>query len=346
MGIPKSISLFSTRYWNLCHTGSIQQQEIYLCPNIRTSQNTVSRFTMSSEKFCSEGFDLDAIPGVKNEGEGEIVYEIGGKVSRVNAAVSDENKVDEKNECDKEEDPLAASEELKGRGNKEFKAGNYLDAYDFYTDAVEACPGMSGSDILQLREQHAEKEREKAYARHRAETERRRSRNTNDESGETTTNDEKSLDPENDPAEFEIPPHEYGDKLAVYHCNRAACLLHLGRNEEAITDCDIAILLNPKYVKAMIRRMTAFENTERTEDALNDAKMAQTLDPANADIRRHVNRLQKIENERMEKLKEETMGKLKDLGNSILGNFGLSLDNFKAQQDPNTGSYNISFENK
>jgi hypothetical protein len=38
------------------------------------------------------------------------------------------------------------------------------------------------------------------------------------------------------------------------------------------------------------------------------------------------------------------LGKLKDLGNSLLGNFGLSLDNFKTVQDPKTGSYNIQFE--
>ncbi len=47
----------------------------------------------------------------------------------------------------------------------------------------------------------------------------------------------------------------------------------------------------------------------------------------------------------MEKLKDEAMGKLKELGNSILGNFGMSLDNFKMTQDPNTGSWSIGYNN-
>ena len=68
------------------------------------------------------------------------------------------------------------------------------------------------------------------------------------------------------------------------------------------------------------------------------------LEPGMRLARERKARLTKLEEERMEKLKVETMGKLKDLGNSILGNFGLSTDNFKFDKDETSGSYNIRFE--
>lgn len=57
----------------------------------------------------------------------------------------------------------------------------------------------------------------------------------------------------------------------------------------------------------------------------------------------HRTRLEKASAERLEKMKEEAFSKLKDLGNTILGNFGMSLNDFKATQDPQTGSWSIGY---
>lgn len=40
---------------------------------------------------------------------------------------------------------------------------------------------------------------------------------------------------------------------------------------------------------------------------------------------------------------EEMMGKLKEVGNSVLGLFGMSIDNFNAVQNEN-GGYSIQFQ--
>eukprot|EP01083_Nonionella_stella_P037743 102877_1 len=310
---------------------------------------------MSSSEYNSEGFDLDAIPASKS-GEGEVVYEVGGGAISVKGKEDKEEELQQqKIEEGKKKDQDSAifkSEELKSQGNEFFKKRDYLNAYDMYSDAIEACPGMKGEDIVRLKSDHELKEREKTNERYLRDTDRRRKPHSDTSEKKVTEGGKKQgedvvEETQDDlaPSEFEMPPHEYGTKLAVYYSNRAACLLHECRYDDAIKDCEIAILLHPTYTKPYIRRMTAYEKTEQSEEALRDAKKAMDLDPQNKEFRRHVSRLQKIEDERMEKLKEETMGKLKDLGNSILGNFGLSLDNFKAQQDPGTGSYNISFGN-
>jgi hypothetical protein len=68
------------------------------------------------------------------------------------------------------------------------------------------------------------------------------------------------------------------------------------------------------------------------------------LDPSSSWAKQAVARMEPVVAERHEKLKNEMLGKLKDLGNNLLGRFGFSLDNFKAEQDPNTGSYSIKFQ--
>jgi hypothetical protein len=45
----------------------------------------------------------------------------------------------------------------------------------------------------------------------------------------------------------------------------------------------------------------------------------------------------------MEAMKDEAISKLKELGNSVLGHFVMSLDNFKVNQDEKGGGgYSIS----
>mmetsp|Transcript_20174 Transcript_20174/g.44903 ORF Transcript_20174/g.44903 Transcript_20174/m.44903 type:complete len:357 (-) Transcript_20174:135-1205(-) len=338
--------------------------------------------------FSSDGFDLDAAAstGADASSGADVVYELGGGATEVPAPAPAPAAAVTTNDAeaaavgttdpDAPPDPLAKSKAAKAEGNASFKAGDYLDAYDSYTDAIEGCPGEpTGSQLLKMREEFEEAEREKAAQRHQEEMDRRRKKDMKEAdkkhraartkfrdeddaaAGEASADGSKSGDEESDsddgddddegekepPARFDPPKHPHASDLAVYHANRAACSLHLNRPSECVEDCTVAVMLNPTYVKAYMRRSAAHEALEQTEDALKDAKVALEIDPRNAAARTNVARLQKIEDERLEKLKVETLGKLKDLGNSILGNFGLSLDNFNAVKDENTGSYSISF---
>lgn len=77
--------------------------------------------------------------------------------------------------------------------------------------------------------------------------------------------------------------------------------------------------------------------------ALEDCDRWLGLEPGSEEAASKKAELQERIKAKQEALQEEVMGKLKDFGNTILGKFGLSLDNFKAEKDPKTGSYSINF---
>ncbi|XP_062201361.1 uncharacterized protein LOC133903896 [Phragmites australis] len=134
------------------------------------------------------------------------------------------------------------------------------------------------------------------------------------------------------------------DIRSACHSNRAVCFLKLGKHDETIKECTKALELNPLYLKALLRRAEAHEKLEHYDEAIADMKKVIELDPSNEQAKRSLFRLEPLAAEKREKMKEEMIGKLKDLGNSVLGRFGMSVDNFKAVKDPNTGSYSISFQ--
>ncbi|KAI7998768.1 Tetratricopeptide repeat protein 1 [Camellia lanceoleosa] len=131
---------------------------------------------------------------------------------------------------------------------------------------------------------------------------------------------------------------------SICHANRAICFFKLGKNEDTIKECTKALELNPNYVKALRRRGEAHEKLEHFEEAIADMKKILELDESDVQARRTIQRLEPLAAEKREKMKQEMIDKLKDMGNSVLGRFGMSIDNFKAVQDPNTGSYSISFQ--
>jgi tetratricopeptide (TPR) repeat protein len=324
---------------------------------------------MSDQQFSSEGFDLDALAAAAGTTKGvesaavseDIVYEIGGGIS----ALPVESPLVDPAVAPDETSVTAVADDYKAQGNAAFRLQHWLEAADLYTQAVRALPGgaTAADDLLQARDDWQAAQHALVRQKLAEEDAQRRQRK---DAGEDE--DAKDKTPDAPPERFRAPPHPHSSRLAIFHANRSAAYMQLEEYEAALKDCDVAILWNPAYTKVYLRRATLHEKLERIDEALADTKAALLLDPGNRQIRAAVDRLQKMENERLEKLKEETMvsvkkccapdigltghisdnsivlqDKLKDLGNSILGNFGLSMDNFKAVQDPGSGSYSISF---
>ncbi|XP_075888224.1 tetratricopeptide repeat protein 1 [Nelusetta ayraudi] len=142
---------------------------------------------------------------------------------------------------------------------------------------------------------------------------------------------------------LQMCPVCFNKERAILFSNRAAARLHLDQTEQAISDCTRAITLNPDYLRALLRRAELYEKTDKLEEALEDYKKILERDPGHINARQACMRLPQQIQERNEKLKEEMMTKLKELGNMVLRPFGLSTNNFQVNQDPNTGSYSVNF---
>lgn len=131
---------------------------------------------------------------------------------------------------------------------------------------------------------------------------------------------------------------------AVFFNNRATCYFKQGNYSLVIADCTSALRIDADYTKCLLRRAQAYETEKKVCEAFDDYERILKLEPGNSMAAAGSKRLKPAAEAERERMKEEMMGKLKDLGNTVLGKFGLSLDNFKATQDPSTGGYSISFQ--
>jgi tetratricopeptide (TPR) repeat protein len=155
------------------------------------------------------------------------------------------------------------------------------------------------------------------------------------------------------PEERVLPPEpEYDeanqallDALVIYYNNLAAAHVMLQAWDPVISATNKALEWDPKSVKALKRRAMALEKKESYSEALNDQKTLVELTQGK-EHKRAVARLEPLAAAKFEEQKTEMLNKLKGLGNTILGKFGMSLDQFQAVQDPETGSYSVNFNQK
>jgi len=78
---------------------------------------------------------------------------------------------------------------------------------------------------------------------------------------------------------------ELDDSNAIYYCNRAAVYSHLGRHEEAISDCKRSISLKPDYGKAYGRLGLAYFSTGNYKEAVEQYRKAVQYEPTNASFK-------------------------------------------------------------
>ncbi|XP_022125668.2 tetratricopeptide repeat protein 1 isoform X2 [Pieris rapae] len=141
-----------------------------------------------------------------------------------------------------------------------------------------------------------------------------------------------------------ICPLKFPEMRGILYCNRGAAKIKLENHKKAIIDFTKAIELKENYLKAYLRRAISYEATDKLDESLEDYKKVIELDPSNATAKSALDRLPPMIEKRNEELKTEVMGKLKDLGNMILRPFGLSTENFKLEQDPESKGYKINFK--
>ena len=138
---------------------------------------------------------------------------------------------------------------------------------------------------------------------------------------------------------------ELKEQCCILNCNKGICFNKLNEYDKALESFKEALKYNKDYSKALCNKMLLLNKKEEYLEAYEDFKRLKTLDYNLWENYRNMeNGLAYKAEIQKKKMTDEMLGKLKDVGNTILGKFGLSLNNF--QMTPNgQGGYSIQYNN-
>ncbi|KAG2368233.1 TPR-like protein [Suillus spraguei] len=225
---------------------------------------------------------------------------------------------------------ITEADELKQEGNESFRASIWNEALVSYRTALSRLPRRKS----QLPSPNNSQDDTSDHGGARSAS-----------SGKVPIREEEP-EPANIPSELEA---ECARARAVLNANIGACLVKLGDHSGAVESCTQSLLDDPHYIKALQRRAASNEHlntwsslTQAQEDYKSLLELLPPMSPQVAQTKRSLQLLEPRQQAAQQKEMAEMTGKLKNLGNSILGNFGLSTDNFKFE--PNgQGGYSMNF---
>ncbi len=142
---------------------------------------------------------------------------------------------------------------------------------------------------------------------------------------------------------IELCPLCHHIEQSAYYANIAACYYKLEKWQDCVDFSTKAVQLNSTYSKARYRRALAneqigsWQSLQQSQEDFEQLKEA-GLAEADAGLARIKPKVEKA----AEMEKDEMIIKLKELGNSVLGKFGMSTDMFNMKPD-GKGGYSMNY---
>ncbi|KAK3109901.1 hypothetical protein LTR53_016363 [Teratosphaeriaceae sp. CCFEE 6253] len=245
---------------------------------------------------------------------------------------------------------LAESNSLKGAGNQLFGTGSFHNAVQTYDRALASCPNYLDYELAVLRSNIAACHLRLEEWRDAVESATKGLEGLErlERLPKPVRKPKAKVGADGGPAVLEeAPAADEGEVVEVDAEleSRIARLQTSGHTLDEVRKLQIKLLTRRAKGNTTLGTWAALQVADEDYGVLLHAGMQGFVSPT--DRRQTVasaHALTPLLKQAQEREVSEMMGKLKGLGNSLLGNFGLSTDNFQFIKDEKTGGYSMNFE--
>lgn len=238
---------------------------------------------------------------------------------------------------------LAESNSLKGSANQLFGKGSFENAIQTYDRALSSCPNYLDYELAVLRSNVAACHLKLQEWKEAVESAEKGI--TNLENLEPLPTLPKPKDSREEGKDAVEEANGDGiEEVSEEVEERIANLQKSGRTLDEVRKLQIKLLMRRAKAKAELGTWANLQGADEDYRTLLSPIMQGFLSPTDL---RSVKEASKVLIPRLNEAKEREMGemmdKLKGLGNSVLGMFGMSTDNFQFVKDEKSGGYSMNF---